>query len=114
MDKRRSRIRNNRKRIKKFNWSTIIKLTLLMCLIFIATFFSILNMGSSSIINNVYINGISVSALSTEDARNKIEPILNEKLTKEISIKYKDYETSILPAEINFSYDLSSALEEEI
>lgn len=112
MDKRRSRIRNNRKRIKKFNWSTIIKLTLLMCLIFIATFFSILNMGSSSIINNVYINGISVSALSTEDARNKIEPILNEKLTKEISIKYKDYETSILPAEINFSYDLSSALEE--
>lgn len=112
MDKRRSRGRNNRKKEKKFNWTIVIKITLLLCIIFIATFFSLLNIGSSNIINNVYINGISVSSLSTEEARNKLEPILKEKLEKEISIKFEDYETSILPAEINFSYDLAPALEE--
>lgn len=111
MDKRRSRSRN-RKKEKKFNWVIVSEIAILLCVIFLATFFSILNMGSTNIINNIYINGVSVSALSTEEARAKLEPILEERLSKEISIKFEDYETSILPAEINFSYDLSSALEE--
>lgn len=112
MDKRRSRIRNNRKREKRFNWSIIFKVSILLCIVFLATFFSILNIGSTNIINNVYINGVSVSSLSTEEARNKLEPVLQENLEKEISIKFEDYETSILPAEINFSYDIASALDE--
>lgn len=111
MDKRHSRSRKNRKREKRFNWSIVIKAALVICIVALATFFSLLNMGSSNIINNVYINGVPVSALSTEEARNKLEPILQEKLEKEISVKFEDYETTILPAEINYSYDLSSALE---
>ena len=113
MDKRRFRNRNNkRKKEKKFNWSLVVKISILLCIIFLATFFSILNMGNSNIINNVYINGISVASLSTEEARNKLEPIFAEQLEKEIPIKFEDYESSILPAEIDFSYDLSTALEE--
>ena len=111
MDKRRSRSRNKRKKEKKFNWTIVVKISLVFGLLFLATFFSILNMGSTNIINNVYINGISVSSLSTEEARNKLEPLLKEKLDKEISIKFEDYETTILPAEIDYSYNISSALE---
>ena len=112
MDKRRTRSRNMRKKKeKKFNWNIIIKISAVLGFIFIATFFSLLNMGSKNIINNVYIDGISVSSLSSESARNKLEPILEEKLSKEIAVKYGEYETTILPAEINFSYDLSSSLE---
>ena len=112
MDKRRSRSRSNRKKEKRFNWTLVVKITILICIAFLATFFSLLNIGSTNIINNVYINSISVSSLSNEEARNKISPLLKEKLEKEILIKFEDYETSILPAEINFSYDISSALEE--
>lgn len=112
MDKRRSRSRINRKREKKFNWSIIFKVSILLCIVFLATFFSILNLGSTKIINNVYINGVSVSSLSTEEAKKKLEPFLQEQLEKEISIKFKDYKTTILPAEINFSYDVATALEE--
>ena len=112
MDKRRSRSRNKRKKEKKFNCTIVVKISLVFGLLFLATFFSILNMGSTNIINNVYINGISVSSLSTEEARNKLEPLLKEKLDKEISIKFEDYETTILPAEIDYSYNISSALEE--
>lgn len=113
MDKRRLRSRNNRKKIKikKFNWNIILKFAIILCVIFISTFFSILNMGSSKIINNVYINGISVSSLSTEEARTKLEKAFNEKLEKEIEIKNDGYETSIQPAEIDFSYDIATALE---
>lgn len=112
MYKRRSRINNRRRKEKKFNWSIIIKITIAMCIVFLATFFSILNMGSTKIINNIYINGISVSTLSTEEARNKLEPILKEQLEKQVSIKFEDYEYTIIPAEIDFSYELSEVLEE--
>lgn len=111
MDKRRSRIHNRRRREKKFNWTTILKISIAMCIVFLATFFSILNMGSTNIINNIYINDISVSTLSTEEARNKIEPIIEEQLEQSISMKFEDYEYNILPAEIDFSYDISTALE---
>ena len=113
MDKRRFRNRNNkRKKERKFNWPLVVKIAILLCIVFLATFFSILNMGNTNIINNVYINGISVSSLTTEEARNKLEPILAEQLEKEIPIKTEGYEASILPAEIDFSYDLATALEE--
>ena len=112
MDKRRRRSRNNRKRIKKFDWTIVVKIVIIMCIIFLATFFSLLNMGSNNIINNVYINNISVATLSTNQAKEKIEPIINEELQKEITIKFGDYTTSILPAEINFTYNISSALEQ--
>ncbi|MCI8273062.1 MAG: hypothetical protein HFJ55_03140 [Clostridia bacterium] len=112
MDKRRTRSRSNRRREKRFNWTILAKITLIIGFVFLATFFSLLNMGNSNIINNVYINGIPVSTLSTEDAKNKLEKVTKEKLEKEISIKFDGYEASILPAEIDFSYDLSSAIEE--
>ena len=112
MDKRRSRIRNNRKRIKNINWSIILKVTIGLFVVILATFFSILNIGNSHIINNIYINGISVSSLSTEEAKNKLEPILNERLNHDISLTFEDYDTTIQPAEIDCSYDVSSALEE--
>ena len=111
MDKRRSRSRNNRKKEKKINWILVSKIAVLFGIIFLATFFSILNIGSTNIINNIYINNISVSSLSTEEAKNKLTSTFKEQLNNEIKIKFEDYETSILPAEIDFSYDLSSALE---
>lgn len=112
MDKRRSRSHKNRKREKKFNWVIVANIAVVLCLIFLATFFSILNIGSTNILNNVYINGISVGSLSKEEAREKLETTMEEKLAKEISIKFEDYETTFLPAEINFEYNLASALDE--
>lgn len=113
MDKRRIRNRNNKiRKEKKFNWSIIAKCMIVLFIIFLGSFFSILNIGNSNILNNVYINGISVSSLSREQAKEKLEPILNESLTKEIPIVTDNYSATILPAEIDFSYDIGAALEE--
>ena len=111
MDKRRSRGRNNRKREKRFNYAILFKTAIIICIVFIAVFFSLLNIGNTNIINNVYINDISVSSLSTEEAKEKVNSTIKEKLDKEILIKFEDYETTILPAEIDYTYDVPSALE---
>lgn len=112
MANRRGRSRNKPKKDKKISWSFIAKFAIILCILFLATIFSILNMGSTKIINNVYINDISVSALSNDEARTKLQDTFNEQLSKEIKVKFEDYEAVILPAEINYSYDISSALEE--
>ena len=112
MDKRRSRTRNNRKKEKQFDWNILLTGSILICIVLLSTFFAILNIGSSSIINNVYINDISVSALSTEDAKQKLNSVIEEDLKHELSISFEDYETTLLPAEINFSYNTSIALEQ--
>lgn len=112
MNKNRNRIRNNRKRAKLYNWKTIFKVAIILIIIFLCLIFSILNLGNTKIINNIYIAGIEVSSLSTEDARKKVELELEEKLSKEISVKFEDYETSILPAEFNATYNVGPALEE--
>ncbi len=111
MNKRRSRSRNVKKQYK-LNFVPIIIFSIFLLLIFSAIMFSLLNIGSSNIVNNTYINGISVSSLTTQEAKDKLQVVFEEQLSKEIIVKFEDYKTTILPAEIDFSYDLSSALEE--
>lgn len=113
MDKRRKRNRNKKhfKINEKFNWTLLGKLTILLFIILLCTIFSILNFGNENIINNVYINDILISGLSREEAKEKLENSLNEYLSTEIPITYNEYKTSILPNEINFTYDINSALE---
>ena len=60
---------------------------------------------------NVFINGISVSGLSTSEAKEKLNQEFEKTLSQEISITFGDYSTSFLPAEINFSYDIPKSLE---
>ena len=60
-------------------------------LIFISVIFSLINIGNSKIIKNVYIGNIEVSGLSQEEAKEKIENILSNN----IEIKYNEIEEKI-------------------
>lgn len=111
MNKRRNRGRNHEK-IKKINFIYIIPILILLLFLFLLTFLSLLNMGNSKILHNIYINGISVSSLSQNDAKEKLNSKLDDELTKTIKLTFEDYSVDFLPAEIDFSYDTSSALEE--
>ena len=106
MNKRRSRSRNVKKQYK-LNFVPIIIFSIFLLLIFSAIMFSLLNIGSSNIVNNTYINGISVSSLTTQEAKDKLQVVFEEQLSKEIIVKFEDYKTTILPAEIDFSYVLA-------
>lgn len=110
MSKRRSRGRNHEK-IKKVNFIYVISILIVLLILFFLTFLSLLNMGNSKILHNIYINNISISSLSPNDAKEKINSELNKKLTKPIKITFENYSIDFLPAEIDFHYDTSSALE---
>lgn len=108
MNKRRNR---GRKHPPKEKYIYIISIALIILFLFLLTFLSLLNIGNSKILHNIYINNISVSSLSQTDAKEKLNSELNTKLSKTIKLTFEDYSIDFLPAEIDFSYDTSSTIE---
>ncbi len=108
MNKRRTR---GRKHPPKEKYIYIISIALIILFLFLLTFLSLLNIGNSKILHNIYINNISVSSLSQTDAKEKLNSELNTKLSKTIKLTFEDYSIDFLPAEIDFSYDTSSTIE---
>ena len=112
MSRRRNKLRNRKRIIISFVPVTIA--AIIIGFLFLLTFLSLFNMGNNKIINNVFINGISVSGLSTSEAKEKLNQEFEKNLSQEIQITYENYSTSLLPAEINFSYDIPKSLEKII
>ena len=98
----------------KFNIKkiSIISGIAVIILLFISTIFSVLNLNNEKIISGVSISGIDVSGLSKNEATEKIKNIYNEKIEKEIGIKYQDYEATLSPKLMEVNYEIDNALEE--
>lgn len=76
---------------------------------FILTIFTIIKMGNSTIAKNITINNIDVSGLTKEQAKQKLDEIVQNKNT--INLKYNDdYETTIYYSNLGINYDISSAV----
>ena len=99
MSKRRSRGRNHEK-IKKVNFIYIISILIVLLILFFLTFLSLLNMGNSKILHNIYINGISVSSLSQNDAKEKLNSELDTILSQPITLSFEDFSVDIEPNHI--------------
>lgn len=89
----------------------IIGVVLFSILIF-STVFALFNSNNEKIMTGVSINGINVSGLNKEEAKGKIEILIQEELEKEILIKYEEYETSINKTQIETKYNLDKVIEE--
>ena len=72
--------------------------------------FAILNIDNNNIINGIKIEGIDVSGLSKEEAKTKIEAVYNEKKQKDITLKYKDFETTLSQDILETNYDIEKAV----
>ncbi len=80
--------------------------------VFCSTIFALVNINNKKIISGVSISGIDVSGLSQEEASSKINSIYQEKLQKEIGIKYQDYTNTLNPTLLEVNYDIDKAVEE--
>lgn len=85
---------------------------LLVLLIIFSIVFALMNINNSNIIEGVSINNIDMSGMSQEDAKSKIEALVNEKLAKEMTVTYKDYSSTINATILELNYDINSAVEE--
>lgn len=97
---------------RKWVMPVIITSVIIVILLFISTIFAFLNINNENIMSGVFISGIDVSGLSKEEAKAKIENVYNEKIEKEISIKYEEYETTLNPTLMEVNYDIEKAINE--
>ena len=94
-----------------------IKLISIVFAIIIAIFsviFAITNINNANITKGVKIEGIDVSGLTREQAKEKLESIYSEKKKKDITLKYEDFETTIAPETLEKNYNIEKATNEAI
>ena len=80
----------------------------------ISFIFSLININNSNIISGVSIEGIDMAGLSKEEAKEKLENLYNEKLQKDISVKYEDFESEINPVSLEATYKIDEAVEQAL
>ncbi len=90
----------------------VIAIVLAVLIGIFSTIFALINIANTKIMQGISINGINVSELSKEEAKHKVEEVLNNQLSKDINMNYKEYSTAINPAQIEFKYDIETAIEE--
>ena len=81
-------------------------------ILFTSTIFALVNINNDKIISGVTIKGIEVSGLSKDEAKTKLETIYNEKMSKEIEIKYQDFVSNLNPTIMEVKYDIEKAVNE--
>lgn len=99
---------------KKSKISIISIILLLLAVLLLLTFsvFTIYNTTNTNIANGVFINGVDVSGLSKESAKDTINTFIQEHSADEIILTHNDYETSISLDQISSSFDIESAINE--
>lgn len=89
----------------------IIMIILFVGLVVFSTVFALMNRASNKIVSGISIKNIDVSGLTYSEATEKINKEYNEKVSKSISLKCKDYEININPEEIEASFGTKEAID---
>lgn len=104
----------NKSIVNKSKRGLIITLSIIaLCIIGIfLIIFSVLNFKNDNILKGVYIEGINISDISAEEAKNALNEIIDEKLKTEITLKHEGYETAVSPETLEIKYNVDKAIEE--
>lgn len=90
-------------------------LVLCVFLIFLLLFsvvFALININNTGIIAGITINGIDVSGLQEQEAMEKLEANLENRISQTITLKYEDYETAITPVQFDAKWNMENAVSE--
>ncbi len=98
---------------KKYNKILIpvISILLIFILLLFSTIFALLNINKNTIVSGVYIKGIDVSGLTKEEAYNKVETIVNEKLAKSFALTHNDISTTVSAQQLGANFDIASSID---
>ena len=84
----------------------------ILLLVLFCTIFALFNINNNKIISGVKINDIEIKKLTKEEAKNKINDVLQNKLEKDISFDSEDFNYSIKLSQIETKYDIDKAIDE--
>ena len=99
-----------KKKSNKIFVMLVVLIILLILLGIFSTVFALVNITNKKILQGISINEIKVGGLTQEDAKTKIKEKLDIDLEKDINLKYKEFSTSINPAQIDFTYYIEDAV----
>lgn len=104
---------DKKNKIKKIYLCFIIPTAILIILLLIlSTIFALININNSKILRGISIQGIDVSNLTVDEAKQKVSSIVNEHLSKQILVKRADFEGIFLPEQFGVNFDINSAVEQ--
>ena len=89
---------------------TIIIVVLLLGALAFCTVFGLIAKGNDKIISGVKIDNISVDGLTKEEAKKKLQTLVEAKLSTTITLKHKDYEVQITPKQFDASFNIDEIL----
>lgn len=112
MEKKKINIFEKFKGNKKVLVISIVIAVVIVLLLASSTVFALFNIGNTNIIKGVYVNDIDLSGMSQNEAKEKLEALVNEKLAKEMAVSYQDYNSSINATVLEIAYDTNAAIEE--
>lgn len=78
----------------------------------LSTVFALINRDNETIFSGISVQGIDVSNLTIDEAKEKVSSIIGNHISEEISLKHNDFETIILPEQFGVSFDVDSAVEQ--
>lgn len=90
---------------------TIVSILLFIGLIIFSTIFGLKNRSSNTIVSGITIKGIDISNLTYDEAKEKIKNIYEEKVKQNIILKYNDFETLLMPEQIEINFGIDEAIE---
>jgi len=97
---------------KKMLIPIIIVTTLICFLIIFSVIFALINVNNQKILSGITIMGIDVSGLKQEEAIQKLQEITQNKETSDITLKQKEYETTINGKQFSVKFDIEKAVNE--
>ena len=90
--------------------SVIASILVVFALIF-STIFALANSSSKKIVKGVSVKGVNVSGLTKEEAKKKLDSIINHKLTDSFDLIYNDTIYAITPEKLETVYDIDKSID---
>lgn len=101
------------KKKKRKMYIAIFIIVLIVLIILFSTIFALLNVNNTKLIKGIKVKNIDISSLSLEEAEERIQNSINNILAPEINLKYGDeYNITIKPEQIEFSYKIQDSLKD--
>ena len=90
---------------------SVISGILLLGVMIFSTAFALANRGSDKIVSGISIKGIEVSGMTRQEAIDKLTQVLGEKLTQNINLIHGEFETSLIPEQVEANFGIQEAVD---
>lgn len=105
-----SEIKSKQGKNKVIIIATVISIIIITLLV-LSCIFAIINKNGETIISGIKINGIEVSGMTKDDAKQKINEEITKLLEEQVILKYQDYEIGIDTKQINAEFNVDEIVD---